>query len=129
MLIAALEADQAAGATLHNYRVYYGGHVKPYLGARLLPKLHPADVGDWLERLKAEGRTDDTCRRARIVLGAIFDEAIRRRLAHANPSARFEAGGKHGAQRSARSRRRSVSPNARSSGRCSPQPLIPRLCF
>jgi integrase len=85
LLIAALEADQAAGATLHNYRVYYGGHVKPFLGARLLPKLHPADVGDWLERLKAEGRTDDTCRRARIVLGAIFDEAIRRRVAHANP--------------------------------------------
>lgn len=85
LLIAALEADQAAGATLHNYRVYYGGHVKPFLGARLLPKLHPADVGDWLERLKVEGRTDDTCRRARIVLGAIFDEAIRRRLAHANP--------------------------------------------
>jgi integrase len=85
LLIAALEADRAAGATLHNYRVYYGGHVKPYLGARPLPKLYPADVGDWLERLKAEGRTDDTCRRARIVLGAIFDEAIRRRLAHANP--------------------------------------------
>ncbi|MDP4006400.1 site-specific integrase [Methylobacterium sp. NEAU K] len=85
LLIAALEADQAARATLHNYRVYYLGHVKPYLGTRLLPKLHPADVGDWLERLKADGRTDDTRRRARIVLGAIFDEAIRRRLAHANP--------------------------------------------
>lgn len=85
LLISALEADKAAGATLHNYRVYYGGHVKPFLGARLLPKLHPADVGDWLEQLKTEGRTDDTCRRARIVLGAVFDEAIRRRLAHANP--------------------------------------------
>ncbi len=85
LLISALEADKAAGATLHNYRVYYQGHVKPFLGSRLLPKLHPADVGDWLERLRAEGRTDDTCRRARIVLGAIFDEAIRRRLAHTNP--------------------------------------------
>lgn len=85
LLITALEADQAAGATLHNYRVYYRGHVKPYLGARLLPKLHPADVADWLEKMKADGRTDDTCRRARIVLGAIFDEAIRRRLAYSNP--------------------------------------------
>lgn len=85
LLILALEADRAAGATLHNYRVYYGGHVKPFLGSRLLPKLHPADVGDWLDRLRAEGRTDDTRRRARIVLGAIFDEAIRRRLAYANP--------------------------------------------
>lgn len=85
LLINALEADKAAGATLHNYRVYYQGHVKPFLGSRFLPKLHPADVGDWLERLKVEGRTDDTCRRARIVLGAIFDEAIRRRLAYANP--------------------------------------------
>lgn len=85
LLITALEADKAAGATLHNYRVYFRNHVRPFLGARLLPKLHPADVGDWLERLKAEGRTDDTCRRARIVLGAIFDEAIRRRLAYANP--------------------------------------------
>ncbi|MDV0440783.1 hypothetical protein O2N62_21070, partial [Xanthomonas sacchari] len=36
-------------------------------------------------RLKEQGRTDDTCRRARIVLGAIFDEAIRRRLAYTNP--------------------------------------------
>lgn len=85
LLITALESDQVAGATLHNYRVYYRRHVKPFLGARLLPKLHPADVGDWLEKLKVEGRTDDTCRRARIVLGVIFDEAIRRRLAFSNP--------------------------------------------
>lgn len=85
LLIAALKGDKAAGATLHNYRVYYRNHVKPFLGSRLLPKLHPADVGDWIERLKAEQRTDDTCRRARIVLGAIFDEAIRRRLAFTNP--------------------------------------------
>lgn len=85
LLISALEADEAARATIYNYVVYYRGHVKPYLGTKLLPKLHPADVGDWLERLKAEGRTDDTCRRARIVLGAIFDEAIRRRLAFSNP--------------------------------------------
>ncbi|WP_162560735.1 tyrosine-type recombinase/integrase [Methylobacterium durans] len=85
LLISALEIDKAAGATLHNYRVYYRGHVQPFLGSRLLPKVHPADVGDWLEKLRAEGRTDDTCRRARIVLGAIFDEAIRRRLAYSNP--------------------------------------------
>jgi len=51
LLISALVADKAAGATLHNYRVYFQGHVKPFLGSRLLPKLHPADVGDWLERL------------------------------------------------------------------------------
>jgi integrase len=85
LLITALESDQAARATVHNYRVYYRNHVAPFLGTRLLPKLHPADVGDWLEKLKAEGRTDDTCRRARIVLGAIYDEAIRRRLAYMNP--------------------------------------------
>jgi integrase len=85
LLITALEADRAARSTIENYRTYYSGHVRPFLGTRLLPKLHPADVGDWLERLKADGRTDDTCRRARIVLGAVFDEAIRRRLAFANP--------------------------------------------
>ncbi|MCJ2042990.1 site-specific integrase [Methylobacterium sp. J-078] len=85
LLISALEVDNAARSTVENYRTYYGGHVRPFLAERLLPKLHPADVGDWLEQLKAGGRTDDTCRRARIVLGAIFDEAIRRRLAFANP--------------------------------------------
>lgn len=84
-LIAALEDDGAARSTVENYRTYYAGHVKPFLGKRLLPKVHPADVGDWLETLKREGRTDDTRRRARIVLGAVFDEAIRRRLAHSNP--------------------------------------------
>jgi integrase len=104
LLIAALEADLAAGATLHNYRVYYKGHVKPYLGARLLPKIHPADVGDWLERLKAEGRTDDTCRRARIVLGVIFT---------LTQSDRSAVGGKCGARRFAKLRRRSGSLSAR----------------
>lgn len=85
ILMVALKTNNAARSTLENYRTYYGNHVRPFLEARLLPKLHPADVGDWLEKLKAEGRTDDTCRRARVVLGAIFDEAIRRRLAFANP--------------------------------------------
>jgi integrase len=51
----------------------------------LLPKLQAADVADWLKELKSPGRTGDTRRRARIVLGAIFDEAIRRRLAFSNP--------------------------------------------
>ncbi|GJD72528.1 Tyrosine recombinase XerC [Methylobacterium goesingense] len=85
LLITALKADEAARSTIENYRTYYGGHVRPFLGTRFLPKLHPADVGDWLERLRVDGRTDDTCRRARIVLGAVFDEAIRRRLAFTNP--------------------------------------------
>lgn len=85
LLIAALEADDAARSTIRNYRIYYDGHVRPFLGAHPLPRLHPADVGDWLDRLRAEGRTEDTRRRARVVLGAIFDEAIRRRLAHTNP--------------------------------------------
>src|SRR3712207_3067071 len=55
LLIAALESDGAARSTVENYKTYYGGHVKPYMGKRLLPKVHPADVGDWLETLKKEG--------------------------------------------------------------------------
>lgn len=84
-LIRTLETDGSARATVYNYRVYYAGHVRPFLGRKLLPKLQPADIGDWLASLKAEGRTDDTCRRAKIVLGVIYDEAIRRRMAHVNP--------------------------------------------
>ncbi|TDR89127.1 tyrosine-type recombinase/integrase [Enterovirga rhinocerotis] len=84
-LIKTLEADGAARATIHNYVVYYRGHVRPFLAKKLLPKIQPADVGDWLATLKSEGRTDDTCRRAKVVLGVIYDEAIRRRMAHVNP--------------------------------------------
>ena len=84
-LIATLEVEGAARATVHNYVVYYRGHVRPFLAKKLLPKIQPADVGDWLATLKAEGRSDDTCRRAKIVLGVIYDEAIRRRMAHVNP--------------------------------------------
>jgi integrase len=84
-LLAALAADGAARSTVEHYRTFWKADVAPHFAKRLLPKVHPADVGDWLEALKANGRTDSTRRRARIVLGAIFDEAIRRRLAHANP--------------------------------------------
>src|SRR5215204_1904786 len=85
LLITELESDGAARSTMENYKSYYKGHVKPFLANRLLPKLQAADVADWLEELKIAGRTADTRRRARIVLGAVFDEAIRRRLAFSNP--------------------------------------------
>lgn len=85
LLLATLTSEGAARATRHNYEVYYRNHVGPLLGSRLLPKIGPADVGDWLRDLRVAGRTDDTCRRARIVLGAVYDETIRRRLAFANP--------------------------------------------
>ncbi len=85
LLMKTLEDEGTARSTRRNYQIYFNGHVRPYLAARLLPKLHPADVGEWLDKLKADGRTDDTRRRARVVLGVIFDEAIRRRLAFTNP--------------------------------------------
>ncbi len=85
LLMKTLEDEGTARSTRRNYQIYYNGHVRPYLAARLLPKLHPADIGEWLDKLKADGRTDDTRRRARVVLGVIFDEAIRRRLAFTNP--------------------------------------------
>jgi integrase len=91
LLITELEAESAARSTIENYKSYYKGHVKPFLAKRLLSRLQAADVADWLKDLKAAGRTDDTRRRARIVLGAIFDEAIRRRLAFSNP---VRAGGR-----------------------------------
>lgn len=85
LLIATLEADGAAPSTLENYENYYRNHVAPYVGGRLLTRITPADVQDWLDRLRKDGRTADTIRRARNVLAAVIDEALRRRLVAGNP--------------------------------------------
>lgn len=85
MLIKVLKADGAASSTLHNYDVYYRGHVGPFLADRLLTKIAPADVQGYLDDLRQQGRTADTIRRVKNVLGAVYDEAIRQRLAIINP--------------------------------------------
>lgn len=85
LLIESLKGEGAAPSTLHNYNIYYANHVAPFLADRLLTRIGPADVQDYLDRLRMEGRTADTIRRAKNVLGAIFDEALRRRLVGTNP--------------------------------------------
>ncbi len=35
-----LEDEGTARSTRRNYQIYFNGHVRPYLAARLLPKLH-----------------------------------------------------------------------------------------
>ncbi|MFC5316048.1 tyrosine-type recombinase/integrase [Azospirillum rugosum] len=85
LLITALKADGAARSTIENHESYYRNHVAPFLGARLLTKVRPADVQSYLDQLKAQGRTSDTVRRARNVLGALFDEALRQHLVGSNP--------------------------------------------
>jgi integrase len=85
LLIAALKAEGSAPSTISNYEVYYKNHVGPFLRARLLTRIGPADVQEYLDHLRADGRTPDTIRRAKNVLGALLDEAMRQRLVSSNP--------------------------------------------
>ncbi len=84
-LIKALKGAKSAQTTIDGYESIYRNHIQPFLGNRLLTKIHPADIEDFVELLKENGRSDDRARRARKLLGSICYEAIRRRLAHTNP--------------------------------------------
>jgi hypothetical protein len=86
---AALERAEYSRSARENHRIYYEGHVKPFLGFVKMTTITPVIVKQWTVRLEQSGRTKDTIRRAKITLGAIFDEAIGDGNAATNPAKQY----------------------------------------
>lgn len=84
-LFAAMEADGAAPVTVIGYRGIMANHISPYLGATACNKLSAPGVKRWLDKLDEKGVSKDMAGRARKLLQAVIDEAIRDGAASHNP--------------------------------------------
>lgn len=85
LFYAALISEGSAPATLSSHNSVYKNHVAPFLAARMVNRIGPADIQDFLDQLRSEGRNADKIRRAKNTLGALLDEAMRQRYASSNP--------------------------------------------
>lgn len=113
LLIAALQSDQAARSTLHNYRVYYENHVKPYLVLDCSRSFTP--------RMLASGSNGSRPRDAPMIRAAArawcSASSSTRRSADVSPSLircdHCEIGGRCAAWKSGKPKRRYAFPSAR----------------
>lgn len=71
--------------TFANYELHLRRHVKPYLGNRLVRKLKPIDVQNWLTSLRAAQVGGSSQQKAYNVFATAMDHAVRMQLCSTNP--------------------------------------------
>ena len=78
-------AGQVRPRTLAGYRDIFERYIEPAIGPLKLLKLHRGTVKDFLARLRADGYSKDTVRRARATLSVMLGDAVEDRLLPLNP--------------------------------------------
>jgi site-specific recombinase XerD len=79
------EADGLERSTIEPYRDHLEQHIIPFIGGKKLTQLTPPGVYDYIDKMKAAGRSEETIRRVVQTLGRIFKFAKGRGLAGHNP--------------------------------------------
>src|SRR5262249_27355282 len=76
--IATCEADGLEAATLESYRQHLNDHIVPFIGAEKLSQLTVPFVREFMDRLRAEGRSPNMVKRVVGDLGSILGDAQER---------------------------------------------------
>lgn len=80
-------ADGLERSTIEPYRDHLNQHIGAFIGAKKLTQLTTPGVYDFIDKLKAAGRSEETIRRVVQTLGRIYKFAKGRGLAGHNPVA------------------------------------------
>jgi integrase len=86
----AMSSATLKASTRADYEGVGAKWILPYLGARKLNSIRRTDVADWLDRIRADGASDPTARKAYVVARRVFSRAVKMELIRSNPASAQE---------------------------------------